>query len=205
MQPLTKPLLFSLEGTVSHVFLAHVSGRVLEPTFYRLLIKFSLIPNSILTPLGSLFGVNFPSLKKVTRFFSKCSWGGGICDTSEIRGELETSGITWEASGGICSASGRHRETSGGIWEASGGIWRHLRGIWRHLEASGRHLGVIWEASGDIWRHLGGIWKHLEASERHLEASGGIWEASGGHMGRRLGGIWRHLGSLGSQGVPKVI
>ena len=29
---------------------------------------------------------------------------------------LETSGITWEASGGICSASGRHL---GGIWEAS--------------------------------------------------------------------------------------
>ena len=40
---------------------------------------------------------------------------------------LETSGITWEASGGICSASGRHL---GGIWGSYG-------------KASGRHLGSL--------------------------------------------------------------
>ena len=103
-----------------------------------LLLIFVPLLDSIWAPLGSLFGVNFPSPKKVTRFFSKCSWVGGICDTSEIRGELE--------------ASQRHLEPSGCIWEASGGhMGRRLGRIWRHLEAS----GSIWEASG---RHLGGIW-----------------------------------------------
>ena len=78
--------------------------------------------------------------------------------------------------------------------------------IWRHLEAFGKHLGGIWkhlEASGGIWRHLGGIW---EASGKHLgsilEASGDIWKrgASGMHLeafGKHLGGIWKHFEASG--------
>ena len=67
----------------------------------------------------------------------------GTCDTSKIRGELETS-----------RQSGSILEASGDILEAYGSIWTHPEGIW---EASGRHLGHlggIWEASG---RHQGGV------------------------------------------------
>ena len=57
-------------------------------------------------------------------------------------------------------------KTSGGIWKASG-------------KASERYLGSIWETSGkhlrSILEVLGGIWG---ASGRHL---GGIWGASGRH------------------------
>ena len=77
-------------------------------------------------------------------------------------------------------ASGRHLEASGEHLggrvkhlEATGGvIWEASVNVWKHLETSGVIIISIWEASGDIWRHLGGIWKHLEAS-------GGIWKASG--------------------------
>ena len=65
--------------------------------------------------------------------------------------------------------------------------------VWKHLEAS-----------RSIWRHLGGIWeasgKHLGASGEHQEAFGkhfgGIWR----HLeafGKHLGGIWKHLEASG--------
>ena len=75
--------------------------------------------------------------------------------------------------------------------------------VWKHLEAS-----------RSIWRHLGGIWeasgKHLgsisEASGdiwKHLEAYGNIWEASGS-ICKASGGIWEASGLLdGGWTVPR--
>ena len=72
------------------------------------------------------------------------------------------------------------------------------------LASWGRHHegGIMKEAS---WRrHHGGGSIVEDASWRHLEASGGIWEASGRHLGgiweasgRHLGGIWGFWGIWG--------
>ena len=123
------------------------SKQFLQPRFYRFLSILVSLLEPIWAPLANFFDSNFRDSKNTNCLSRGTPQAEGIWDTSRVRGELETSGITWEASGGICSGSGTHL----------GGIWRHLEASGKHLEASGRHLGVIWE----------GVW----------EASGGIWEA----------------------------
>ena len=72
-------------------------------------IDFEWFRDSIFGRLGSIFEVFFPSPKQVTRVDLKWNPVEGICDTSQIRGELGGWGGHGEASGRL-----------GWPWEAQG-------------------------------------------------------------------------------------
>ena len=102
-------------------------------------------------------------------------------------------------------ASWRRHHGGGILGKAS---WRrHLVGGILEEASWSRHHGGGIMASRDIWetaeRQLGGIW---EASGRHLGTSGshlgGIWEL--GWPWESSGRVWRHLGGPGLQKVEHL-